>query len=488
MKKKQVMDIRSSSGMTSAESDEHQRKWDAKMWQYKSEHDGANYDMTRAHLNFEVAKGVVVQPIDTSKSIVERFNESLAARGIKDPNIGRKNPNVRTLANFIFQGSRELMHELAFNEPVSLEKGADNSPVTRKKDIEDWAKDMYSFVARKFGEENIVGFYVHLDEANPHIHCSVIPVTPRNSISWKYWFVGNGVYDAQKIWAKMHSDLAKINAKYGMERGESIHETGAKHISTEEYRRTVAGLEHEIDDRKMELGQLYAQINKLKTKIKSFETMIANLEKQKDAIEQELQQLKKQVGAAPDDSTEEIVQKIGELNRMLEEVSAKLDNRKAQLEKAKADLEELKDEKDRMLNVKNELLKFNIDTINAHEKEVTLNMSNEANSILSDQFSKLLPTLSVPQLQTLFSSDSQLFDADSIETLATKTNEVIACAALLYSGFINEATTYAESHGGAQSPGTGWGRKDDDDDWMWKRRCLGQAAKMMGSRGRGRKR
>lgn len=168
---------------------------------------------------------------------------------------------------------------------------------------------------------------VHLDEANPHIHCSVIPVTPRNSISWKYWFVGNGVYDAQKIWAKMHSDLAKINAKYGMERGESIHETGAKHISTEKYRRTAAGL--------------------------------------------------------------------------------------------------------------------------AHEKEATLNMSNEANSILSDQLSKLLPTLSVPQLQTLFCSDSQLFDADSIETLATKTNEVIACAALLYSGFINEATTYAVSHGGA---------------------------------------
>jgi len=488
MKKKQVMDIRSSSGMTSAESDEHQRKWDNRMWQYKSEHDGANYDRTRAHLNFEVAKGGVVQPIDTSRSIVERFNESLAARGIRDPNIGRNNPNIRTLANFIFQGSRELMHQLAFNEPVSLEKGADNSHVTRKKDIEEWAKDMYKFVSDKFGEENIVGFYVHLDEANPHVHCSVIPVTPRNSISWKYWFVGNGVYDAQKIWAKMHSDLAKINAKYGLERGECIHETGAKHISTEEYRRTAVGLEHEIEDKKTELDQLYSEINKLKTKIKSFETMIVNLEKQKDAIEQELQALKKQVGAAPDDSTEEIVQKIGELNRMLADVSAKLDSRRAQLQQAKADLEELKDEKDRMLNVKKELLKFNIDTIHAHEKEVTLNLSSEATSILSDQFSKLLPTLSVPQLQTLFSSDSQLFDAESIETLATKTNEVIACAALLYSGFINEATTYAVSHGGAQSAGTGWGRKDDDDDWIWRRRCLGHAARMMSPRGRGRKR
>ena len=43
----------------------------------------ANYDPTRASLNFEVTKGGVVQPIDKSKSIAQKMAENLAARGIR---------------------------------------------------------------------------------------------------------------------------------------------------------------------------------------------------------------------------------------------------------------------------------------------------------------------------------------------------------------------------------------------------------------------
>lgn len=34
------------------------------------------------------------------------------------------------------------------------------------------------------GEDNVIGFYVHLDELNPHVHCTVIPVDERNKISF----------------------------------------------------------------------------------------------------------------------------------------------------------------------------------------------------------------------------------------------------------------------------------------------------------------
>ena len=65
-----------------------------------------------------------IQPIDTSKSIVQKMAESLVSRGIKDPN---DRPNVRcrqnTLAQFVFGGSRERMLNLAFgSHEVSLEK------------------------------------------------------------------------------------------------------------------------------------------------------------------------------------------------------------------------------------------------------------------------------------------------------------------------------------------------------------------------------
>lgn len=113
------------------------------------------------------------------------------------------------------------MHELAFgNQTVNLSKGADNSNITRNKDIEDWARDVYSFVAKKFGEENIIGFYVHLDEKNPHCHCSVVPVDQeKNRISWKSVF-GDGRQAESANMTRLHNELVKeVSEKWGLERG-----------------------------------------------------------------------------------------------------------------------------------------------------------------------------------------------------------------------------------------------------------------------------
>ncbi|WP_287676717.1 hypothetical protein [Bacteroides sp.] len=52
---KQVVDLLSSSGITSAESNEFQRNWSNEKWD-KSQKEG-NYDRTRSNLNFEIAYG-----------------------------------------------------------------------------------------------------------------------------------------------------------------------------------------------------------------------------------------------------------------------------------------------------------------------------------------------------------------------------------------------------------------------------------------------
>lgn len=190
---KQVMDFRASAGITTDQSNEHQRRWSEKGW--RDAHKNGNSDRTRSGLNFEIGVGGVVKPIDTTKTIPQRMKENLASRGIVDPNVKLKaagqNPNRRTVVNIIFGGSRERMHELAFgDQTVDLEHGADNSHITRCQDIEDWAKDIYKFACDKWGEENIIGFYVHLDEKNPHIHCSVMPITQANKFSFKDIFAG----------------------------------------------------------------------------------------------------------------------------------------------------------------------------------------------------------------------------------------------------------------------------------------------------------
>lgn len=112
---RQVFDFRASAGMTTDQSNEHQRKWTERGW--KDAVKRMNYDRSRQLLNFEIAKGGIVQPIDKSKSIPQRIKETLAARGIVDPNeeLKRKGkePNRRTVVNIIFGGSREQMHHLS---------------------------------------------------------------------------------------------------------------------------------------------------------------------------------------------------------------------------------------------------------------------------------------------------------------------------------------------------------------------------------------
>ena len=68
-KAKQVLDVRVSKGITTSQSNEHQRRWTEKGWEQALEK--GNYDPSREHLNFEIVSGKV-RPVDKSRSIPER--------------------------------------------------------------------------------------------------------------------------------------------------------------------------------------------------------------------------------------------------------------------------------------------------------------------------------------------------------------------------------------------------------------------------------
>jgi hypothetical protein len=85
------------------------------------------------------------------------------------------------------------MHELAFGTQNSESvQGSRTTPKSHVKRHRGMGKGVYGFVAKRFGEDNIISFYVHLDEKNPHIHCTVVPVNDNNRISWKSVFVTDG--------------------------------------------------------------------------------------------------------------------------------------------------------------------------------------------------------------------------------------------------------------------------------------------------------
>ena len=84
----QVMHMNVMKGITTAQSNEHQRNWTERGWDFALEK--GRYDRQRERLNFEVVKGGKIQAIDKRQSIPdcrgfysERFTEYDTATGIR---------------------------------------------------------------------------------------------------------------------------------------------------------------------------------------------------------------------------------------------------------------------------------------------------------------------------------------------------------------------------------------------------------------------
>ena len=112
------------------------------------------------------------------------------------------------------------MLEMAFGpQTVNLDKGADNSHLQRCPEIEQWAKDVYDWCAKRYGQKNIIGFQVHLDESSPHIHALIVPVgqrakSGRECVMWSAKF-GKSRYGYGHILREMHTSLyEEVGSKY----------------------------------------------------------------------------------------------------------------------------------------------------------------------------------------------------------------------------------------------------------------------------------
>ena len=526
---KNVIDMRPGKGFTTSQSNEHLRRLADREAAKKAQW---NYDPSREHLNFEIGRGGVVKEVDKSKSIHQRIEENLKARGIKDPNIPLitqgLDPKYRTVANFILGGNREVMRNLAFgNQKVDWEHGADNTELKRMPDIEAWAKDAYAFMCKKFGEQNIAAFVVHLDEANPHVHCTVLPISENNRISFKKVFLkGNDNKDAlSKYMENLHTEYAEeVGLKYGMERGDSIKETGAVHRTTEEYRRklwkdaqekeeevrenakTIEQQNSTITNQRGIIASLNREIKHSAARLKALATMIKNLETHKADLEQEIKKLNRDL-AAGKISKEEADRKLSQINADIKKTEEKILDKTEKLKIAESklhDAEQRKSEleakaheaeqKTALAVEKTAKAEGKYQEIKAKYKEiapaVNLKVSHEIGSLgfhmvaldMKSRLSKydeLRNSLSPSQRDFLDRTVGEIFDGSLIENVAENSANLCSVAASLYLGYLDAATRIAQSSGGGGGPGTGWGKRDDEDDLDFRRRCFGMAMKMM---------
>lgn len=528
--------MRPSKGFSPSQGNEHLRRFDDCERAQKARW---NYDPSREHLNFEVGKGGVVTEVNKFKTINQRIQENLDLRGIVNPN--KKyidqglDPKYRTVANFILGGNREVMRNLAFgNQNVDWEHGADNSDLKRMPEIEAWAKDAYAFMCKKYGEQNIAAFVVHLDEANPHVHCTVLPLTEKNRFSFIKTFMG-GVdsRDAlSKYMENLHTEYAdEVGMKYGMERGDSIKETGAVHRTTEEYRRklwkdaqekeeevrentkTIEQQNSTITNQRGIIASLSREIKHSAARLKALATMIKNLETHKADLEYEVEKLNKDLTTGKI-SKEEADRKLSQINAEIKKTEEKIldktdklkiaesklhdaEQRKEELEAKAHEAEEKRsseEQKTALAVEKTARAEDRYQEIRAKYKEVApavnVQVIHEMETLgyhsaafdMRNRFSKynaLKDSLSYEQREFLDKMVDDIFDGSVIVSMAENAASICSIAASLYLGYLDNATRIAQSCGGGGGPGTGWGKRDDEDDFAFRRRCFGMAMKMM---------
>ena len=134
----------------------------------------------------------------------------------------------------IFQVSHERSMEILAEDGMLDENGQIRKDRHLPKDGKMYSlfMDTYRFVCERFGADNVVGAYIHLDEYTPHMHVFVVPVTMKESRYRgevrKDEFgepIMKGVLDAKNIFSpstikQLWPDYAEYIEQYGVSKAE----------------------------------------------------------------------------------------------------------------------------------------------------------------------------------------------------------------------------------------------------------------------------
>ena len=498
IEQKQAMHVEPGKSFGSAEANENERRWDNQKIDTKNLVSTNHYDKTRMHLNFEIGEDRKVHPIGYHKqNLDKRLEKRLTKLGWhpfkKDSKI---QPNC--CAKFIFGGDHDRTLEMAFGvQKVNLEKGSDNSHLQRCQEIENWALDVYSWCAKRYGQENIIGFQVHLDETSPHIHALIVPVgvrskSGRECVMWSAKF-GKNVFEYGKILREMHTSLyQEVGIKYGLERGDSVLGRNINHLNKVDY-----------------IRQLEKKIIQEEKAVKGLETMIQNLKHKQAEIMRELQDTYDTV-CENKELSQRYSQKQTELQKSLADIQIKLNEKEAKLHEKESELASLSEKVNAAYSIKkpfksfktsytvprittkppmfgvedwvnkqNSMIKKSVDTLVDQLEQL---YKDEAQKQIEDAQKYMLSDYS--ELGQLRIANRELAEQNQelgsqLETLLEQITipkirrVVFALADSLITGEINS------SSGGGDTSDLRWdGKKPGEDDDAFARRCLLLASQM----------
>ena len=231
----------------------------------------------------------------------------------------------------------------------------------------------------------------------------------------------------------------------------------------------------------MTLDEIRKQTAAAERKLKSFTTMIANLTTRQEELTRQRDELLREYNQADADKSR-LDSELAKTEKELEKVREKLTNRQLQLSVTEQELDVLHQQvvkaETQVQEMDAELGRMSGD----YTKQVELRLKSVAMDEMVSTVHDMLTTSPYPEVQ-------QALDKTLAKEFAMRFSGIIGCAifhvdsrcALEASvGLVDQATTFAEGHGGG---GGGsdmpWGRREDEDERKWLMRCLMQGARMM---------
>ena len=453
--KKAMLEV-SKMKMTPALSAEHQRKWDESRWECKLDDPERNYDKSRTHLNFEVRKGGVIAPVDQSVCIKEKVDARIAEWKAERLAATGKEPIVRSTqhlsVSLVIGGNSERMNELAFGNQVLQDRG-NNAHIKRMPEIEQFAFDNYKALAKRIGEKNIISFIAHCDEKNCHIHATITPILEDDRLSAKDMFGGGSLVAARDKMREWHDWYAEVNKKWGLERGDDIHETGARHKSLEEHNRELH----------RENKSLEEELETKRRAVKGLTTMIENLTRQQKEIESQITELEAQLRKS-DSNKVDIARDIQSLQDKLYDVKEKLAEKVEKLHEVKDELDSLRDSYNSQADLLNDAIECDKKITSYLNQHVSIMLkASILDQVLHDatQICRKLPEAAAMAENTFI---------DDCNFLRWK--DVFRTGLRVFIDGIDGATSVAQtSSGGGTSSDMPW--RDKDEDYLhWAYRAM----------------
>ncbi len=462
---KQAMHVEAGKSFGTAEANENERRWNDDKIDRKNQDPTNHYDKTRMKLNFEIGPDGKVHPLGYhEKSLEVRLQERLSELCWKPFKPDSKiQPNC--CAKFIFGGNHDRTLEMAFGtQTVNLDKDADNSHLQRCPEIEQWAKDVYDWCAKRYGQENIVGFQVHLDESSPHIHALIVTVgqrakSGRECVMWSAKF-GKNCYEYGQILREMHTSLyEEVGSKYGLERGDSIEGRNVSHLSKRDY-----------------IRKLSKDAKQAEKAVKGLQTMTRRLEAQIFRSQSQLEEIEKSLASGKIALQEYEIQKTRIQKKQISEYQSKLEDKACKLQEKEQELEKMTKNIDCVGRVAQPFRNYKIDFeppritgkppifgVDKWIEEQNALLDYRELKWLQQEYARLtdLNNNQTEQMQTFL---DQLAEPSIRE-------QIFSIADALIGG---QPVAVSSSGGGGNSDSDlRWdGRRPDEEEEMYKRRCI----------------